>query len=201
MDEYAKQEGNIPSFKSAHACFTTGNDSIPEAIGLNSQYMASLKYSLMDAIVLSSVLGDHDVNPGNMLVVTNNEFDDDSEEIKQRSCVSRIDLGHAFNDLLSTYALLGGTVLNPNHPVIDFINREKIAGINAPSKLWRDYPGICSLEEMPKLAQSLAKIGSINEAVIYAGVEQARQAFLDLIKDMQANKDFAGVEHVHKSLV
>lgn len=194
LDNYIKDHNDLPPEKS-HARFVVGNQAQGGNIGLDVPYMQPMKSSLMDAIALSSVLGDHDINPGNMMVL--NKLVDG--EMKPQAV--RIDLGHAFNDLLNAPAIMGGTVLNPEHPVMDFINREKIAGLDAPSKLWRDYPGICSLEEMKLMAESLKKIENVDARLIKDGVQNAQDAFWLLIKDMKANKDWKGIEHVHKSLI
>ncbi|QEY51616.1 hypothetical protein [Legionella longbeachae] len=195
LDGYIKAKNDLPPEKS-HATFTEGDQAQGGNIGLDVPYMSPLKDTLIDAIVLSAILGDHDINPGNMVVLTN--IEDGQEKIY----VARIDLGHAFNDLLNAPAVMGGTVLNPKHPVIDFINREKIAGVNgSPSKLWRDYPGVCTPKEMALFASRLEQIGNTHIDAIEEGAENAQIAFKQLIADMKANKDFEGVQHVLKSLV
>ncbi|MCX7114923.1 MAG: hypothetical protein NTW08_03295 [Gammaproteobacteria bacterium] len=47
--------------------------------------------------------------------------------------VARIDFGHAFSDLLRGPKKIGGVQRDANY-IIDFFNREKIAG--GKSKLW-----------------------------------------------------------------
>ncbi len=194
LDDYIKKQ--VP-FDKAHASIIAGQNSTAGKIGFGSELMTPLKSSLVDAIAISAILGDHDINPGNMLVV--------ADEHQHTPHVARIDLGHAFNDLLNAPGLFGGSVLNPEHPVLDFINREKIAGVGvnggAPSKLWRDYPGVCSLDVMPELARSLAKIGRVDEAVIKKGIQHAKIEFSKLIMDMQENHYTQGIEHLQKSLI
>lgn len=87
------------------------------------------KKQLCNALVTSAILGDHDVNPGNMYVI----YDKNTEE----SHIGRIDFGHAFNDLIRNMS-------NKSHVkdgfVLDFINGKVNGGLNEKeSKFRRDY--------------------------------------------------------------
>ncbi|CDZ78510.1 hypothetical protein BN59_02820 [Legionella massiliensis] len=209
LDDYAQAIAPGPAplkgKKKGHASFVPGQLSDSGKIGLDSNQMVELKSSLRDSIGISAVLGDHDVNPGNMMVVTNLFIDEETDEIVQQSQIARIDLGHAFNDLLNVPVApsLFGAALDTAHPVQDFLNREKVAGFGGgdPSKFWRDYPGMGSLSEMAEMAETFERIGSVPEEAIKKGVEDAKQGFLDLLRDMKANNDDAGIAHVHSSLV
>ena len=50
-----------------------------------------LKQDLADAIAISILVGDHDINPGNMIVY---------KDSNNQNRIARIDLGHSFNDLI-----------------------------------------------------------------------------------------------------
>lgn len=190
LDEYAVEKGvKIPP-KKRHARFvagTTDNEKMGE-MGLDAPNMSHLKKGLARAIVVSAVTGDHDVNPGNMLVVTKDGKD----------YVARIDFGHALNDLINTAKANGGQLLDPNNPIMDFFNRPKVAGIGGDtSKLWRDYPGLVPSQEM---VDSLKEMESDFKTKAELGVLNAKEEFKTLIDAMQENKDQKGIDHVKKSL-
>ena len=104
-----------------------------------------LKQELARAIALSSLVGDHDVNPGNMIVI---------KELNNEMRIGRIDYGHAFKDLMR-FSSFGGKTVHTNN-IIDFFNRNTVDGINAQSKLWRDYPGLIPSGEMAEALRSIA---------------------------------------------
>lgn len=104
-----------------------------------------LKKELAQAIALSALVGDHDVNPGNMIII---------KEENGAIRLGRIDFGHAFKDLMRFSNVGGKTVHNNN--IIDFFNRETVDGINYKSKLWRDYPGLTPSKEMADALKDLA---------------------------------------------
>ncbi|KTD55732.1 hypothetical protein Lsan_3284 [Legionella santicrucis] len=152
-------------------------------------YAPGLKRDLCTAIVFSAVIGDHDINPGNMMV-----FRDD--EGKKR--IARIDFGHAFNDLLKCSQVNGGEVRDTKYPILDFFNRSEVGGIlGAQSKLWRDYPDFILCEEMVDALRTMSKNF---DAKVQEGIEASKTHFIDLIEDMDNNNDTGGVDHVRKSL-
>ena len=125
-------------------------------------------------IALSALMGDHDVNPGNMIAVEGGR-------------VGRIDFGHAFNELITG---MGGTTTGGGGPqfeknrILDFFNREHVSGARLggdPSKLWRDYEGIGPSREM---TEALREVAASTEAM--DGLMQAKAQFSDLIADLQA---------------
>lgn len=126
-------------------------------------------------IALSALMGDHDVNPGNMIAL-------------QGDRVGRIDFGHAFNELINGVGgklTGGGGVYNKNNRVLDFFNRETISGnpfVSGQSrpKLWRDYNGAGPSEGM---TQALRDIASSEDSL--EGIAQAKSQFTDLVAQLQ----------------
>lgn len=121
-------------------------------------------------IALSALLGDHDVNPGNMIALKDGH-------------VGRIDFGHAFNELITGIggrATGGGGVHNRNNRILDFYNRETVSGVpltgQTRAKLWRDYVGAGPSEGT---TQALRTIADSTEWM--DGLAQAKTQFLDLV--------------------
>jgi hypothetical protein len=104
-----------------------------------------LKQGVADAIAISALVGDHDVNPGNMIVMTKNG----------QISIGRIDYGHAFKDLMR-FQKFGGKPIHPNN-ILDFFNRETVDGMSSKSKLWRDYPGLVPSTEMVEALKNLSE--------------------------------------------
>jgi hypothetical protein len=125
-------------------------------------------------IALSALMGDHDVNPGNMIAVEGNR-------------VGRIDFGHAFNEIISAPGgkmTGGGGERFKENRILDFFNRETVSGAKLggdPSKLWRDYDGIGPSAEM---ATALREVASSTEAL--DGIVHAKTQFVDLIAQLEA---------------
>lgn len=147
-----------------------------------------LRQDIARGIAVSIVTGDHDVNPGNFVVVTSNG----------ENRVARIDFGHAINDLLNAPEEFGGGVRNKDNQVLDFLNREKLADIKFGSitKLWRDYPGMIPTQEMADAFKELSQSKEMEK-----GVEAAREDFLALLEEMQKNNDIEGIAHLKNSLI
>ncbi|MCC8417280.1 MAG: hypothetical protein LN588_01915 [Rickettsia endosymbiont of Bryobia graminum] len=151
---------------------------------------AILRKDLAQGIGLSILCGDHDVNPGNMLVVQD-------QEGKER--IARIDFGHAFNDLLNAPKMFGGGVRNKHNLVLDFLNRQELAGFPAAkTKLWRDYQGIVPSQELVNAFNHLGKSNGLKD-----GLENAKKPFQelidDLLKDPKTNQDV--LDHIKNSLI
>lgn len=188
LDVYAQENGFIPLKKQRHASFIADSESKVGAMGLDGLHVSGLKRSLAKSIVISAVLGDHDINPGNMVVVTR---DGESE-------VKRIDLGHAFNDLLNAMAIHGGQLRNKENAMMDFFNRKHVAGVGGdPSKLWRDYPGLVQSQEIVEALNELVADYKENLAL---GIASAENEFKALLEEMAKNDDEKGTQHVYKSL-
>lgn len=130
--------------------------------------------TLARAIAVSAIVGDHDVNPGNMIVI--------QDKAGPRG-VGRIDFGHAFNDLLHTHAMFGGQLKDTANPVFDFFNRVTVAGAQlggAPSKFWRDYEGFVPSEV---LGLALIELGSAHEE-LQEGIQSAKEEILTLSRNL-----------------
>lgn len=142
-------------------------------------------------IALSALMGDHDVNPGNMIFAKGER-------------VGRIDFGHAFNELIAGPKLFGGGgVRNTDNRILDFFNRESVSGnplVSGQSdpKLWRDYTGAGHSAGM---TQALRDVASSTEAL--DGLVQAKTQFVDLLAELdsrgtpQAKKE---IEDITQSL-
>jgi len=144
-------------------------------------------------IALSALMGDHDVNPGNMIALKDGH-------------VGRIDFGHAFNELINGpggSATGGGGVRNKSNRILDFFNRETVSGVpftaGQKSKLWRDYTGAGPSDGM---TDSLRSIASSTEAL--DGLVQSKTQFADLIVALEAEgtpEAKKQIEDLTKSLI
>ena len=90
-------------------------EGVPEVVSIN-------KIELYNALASSIILGDHDINPNNFYAI----FDKKTKEVR----IGRIDLGHAFNDLIKNWMVGSHTPnINGNRgTVLDFLNRKKENG-------------------------------------------------------------------------
>ena len=147
----------------------------------------ALRKDIAKGIAGSIITGDHDINPGNFVVVTKDGQDR----------TARIDFGHAFNDLLNTSKAFGGTVRNKDNQVLDFLNRENLAGLKfgAQSKVWRDYPGMIPTQEMADAFKEVSQSTGLNR-----GVAEGAKEFTVLLDAMKRNGDDKGIAHLKKSL-
>lgn len=144
-----------------------------------------LRQDLANAIAVSVIIGDHDVNPGNMLHV---------KDGKGRDRVARIDFGHAFNDLLNAPKAFGGQVANKDNTVMDFFNRETVGHLRSQkreTKLWRDFDGIIPSEEMATALEAMAA----KQDNVGKGIAVAAQQFSEM-----SAKDPTLAQHIKKSL-
>jgi hypothetical protein len=135
-----------------------------------------LKQGVADAIAISALVGDHDVNPGNMIVMTNNG----------QISIGRIDYGHAFKDLMR-FPKFGGQPVHPNN-ILDFFNRETVDGRRSKSKLWRDYPGLVPSTEMVEALQRLTKVENMQEK-IHTALEKVKNEVKQFIRDHTKDKE------------
>lgn len=141
----------------------------PENLGTKANLIdpnTSDKQKIADAIALSALNADHDINPENM--------------IKVNGKIVRIDFGHAFNDLIR-FRFPGGKKISQNR-IIDYFNRETVNGFwsngSKSSKLWYHYKdGLIPSEEMVK---ALEKIANRN---IWPGLKAAQKELSDQIKN------------------
>lgn len=142
LDAFAKSK--LGQWVSGHVQFVRG---IAGAGQMSLNDKPVLRKDLARAIAIAAAVGDHDVNPGNM--AQNGEH------------FGRIDLGHAFNDLINTISPFGGRIKNKENRILDFLNREKIGGLQLGdnSKLWRDYPGLIPSQELADSFLEMSKKG------------------------------------------
>ncbi len=177
LDDYAQEKfedfSGVSQSKN-HVKFTKNTtDPNNREFKISGDEQKDLRKGLARSLAVSILVGDHDVNPGNMMVVDGK--------------VSRIDFGHAFNDLLNAPSLFGGRVRNKDNQVLDFFNREKLANFLPPGqqpKLWRDYPGIVPTQEMVDSLKEMSESNGLRK-----GVDAARTEFKQLITDLRYDKD------------
>lgn len=134
----------------------------------------SFSDGIAKGLALSAALGDHDVNPGNMMFVK----DADKEgkyDINAKERIVRIDFGHAFNDLINTLTIFGGGLKDKNNEILDFLNREKVGGVKFgdPSKLWRSYAGMMPSQELASAFKALSE----KQGNVAAAIEEVRLEF------------------------
>lgn len=182
LDDYAKEGGAV--FKK-HAVFVSQPTGKAKEFDLSGEKNSSLRKGLSYSIALSSIVGDHDVNPGNIMMVDNK--------------VARIDFGHAFNDLINTSKIFGGRLRNSNR-TLDFINREHVAAFPPPgakSKLWRDYPGLIPSEEIAQAYHDLSR----PDNNVTQGVNEAKAEFQDLLNHVRENGTKKEIKAVTKHVI
>ncbi|HSW18499.1 MAG TPA: hypothetical protein VLJ86_14870 [Ramlibacter sp.] len=96
----------------------------------------------------SAQLGDHDVNPGNFMVLM----------VEGKFRIARIDFGHAFNDLIHAVrgnsSLIGAGGQQFGNRMVDFFSRDGLMG--GQSKVWRDYDGLVPSETLVKALKARA---------------------------------------------
>lgn len=160
-------------------------------LGIGGKDDESLRKDLAKALAVSILSGDHDVNPGNMIVMKDKEG---------KSRIARIDFGHAFNDLLNAPKMFGGKVRNKDNQVLDFLNRETLSDLvpaKRQPKLWRDYKGMVPSSELAEAFKEMANSKSAQD-----GIAAAKKTFQDLVTDLNAdpigNKKV--LDHIKSSL-
>ncbi len=151
-----------------------------------------LKQDLSYAVALSAIVGDHDVNPGNMIV-----FKDKQNQDR----IGRIDMGHAFNELLAAPRLFGGGAIFRTNSIFDFFNRMRVSGIKIGgdrSKLKRDYRGLFPSMEMVTALRTI----SSKSAEVEEKINEARAEFEILLATLNEDEhgDAKNMAHVKKSL-
>ena len=162
---------------------TTSSNPEKREFSMSKDENKSLRQDLANAIAISALTGDHDINPGNMIAIKGGRL-------------ARIDFGHAFNDLLNHSKVFGGEVRNEGNQILDFINRTEVSG--GSSKLWRDYDIMPSQE----LANAFKEM-STKSAGLKKGVDDAKESFKQLVTDLQkdpeGNKEV--IKHITDSLL
>lgn len=116
LDKFIEERTDIKLKDKQHIKFVDGSRKKGGANPKKREYdisgpaNAALRKDIAKGIAGSIINGDHDINPGNFVVVTKDGQDR----------AARIDFGHAFNDLLNTSKAFGGTVRNKDNQVLDF---------------------------------------------------------------------------------
>jgi len=161
--------------KHAHLDFT---QSIKDKSGVTIR-----KEEIAEMIYTSMILGDHDVNPGNMMVLTNMH-------------VGRIDYGHAFNDLIKRWGINAGKEIK-SEGILDYLNKSSL-NLNQESKIRRDYTGIFLddgfISKLENSDSDLPNINNgINEAVvcILTFIDQCQNK--DIIRDVKNSLETLGI--------
>ncbi len=140
---------------------------------------STLGKTLADTLAVAAIIGDHDANPGNRMVVN---------APNQSLQAGSIDFGHALNDLIHETEALGGGVHLKEHPIFDFFNRSSVADAQlggSISKVWRDYRGFIPSEV---LGEALIRMGSHQQAQSL-GLEYAKHEFRELFEMISQNQD------------
>jgi hypothetical protein len=191
LREYAKKQCNVASKKKLKIALGLAYSNKSDELFLDGEENKQLEMDICRAIALSSIIGDHDVNPGNLVVVR------DGSDIR----VARIDLGHAFNDLLRFPSVVGGSVRNKSNKILDFFNREAVSHINPShqkSKLWQNYKGMIPSLEMAKVLEEVSKASGLKK-----GLDSAKASFAslldELLQDPKVNAKL--INHIKSSLI
>lgn len=180
-------QGDLKAFYKAQAGLLPGDNSrIVVRLGSTEPSGAGrlnlsgqLADDMMRQLAVRAILGDHDCNTGNFVVVR-----DDAGEMR----VAGIDYGHALNDLVAGRLgpLLGGGEKFPGNRILDFFNRETVNHVQPSkqvSKLWRDFEGI---EPSPALAAALRDTAEAARASTPA-LDRARDEFAAVLSVLEAD--------------
>jgi hypothetical protein len=187
LDKYAKEDRGVQTKRKIVKVTAKAENEGEFFIGNDEQ----IKKDICKGIAVSAVVGDHDVNPANFVVVRHDSKDR----------VARIDFGHAFNDLLRYGRVAGGGLINKENQILDFLNRRAVAHFNPNrqrSKLWKFYKGLIPSLEMAEALREVADSTGLQD-----GISQAKSSFDDLIinllEDPKANSEV--INHIKKSLI
>jgi hypothetical protein len=188
-------KATVNSKKFKHFQYTTKNYNLAlDQVSIGDDDARQIRKDLANSIALSALSGDHDVNPGNMMVVK-----DSSNNLR----IARIDFGHAFNDLINAPKIFGGRLHNEKNPVLDFFNRETIAHVKPSkriTKLWRDYDGIVPSEELLAACKNLGSDDKLKKT--QEGLTIAKTAFQKLITELKQDPtNIKLVDHIKHSLI
>lgn len=164
------KDPNEPNGRLVDIKLIAGPSAVPYQQNLNTPENAWLRKELSRMIAISALVGDHDVNPGNILVIT--------EDKKKR--LARIDFGHAFADQMR-FPHFGGQRIHPNN-IMDFFNRTTLDDVSrhGESKLWRSYPALVPSQE---LVDAMNEVSSADaEEKIHAAILTSQANFYELLK-------------------
>lgn len=202
IDDYCSHDTNSKRSHVLVGIINEGEKDMPafrSQDGWQMHHYTDTAKSLARALAISAIVGDHDVNPGNMIVLERQEG--------KHPEMGRIDFGHAFNDLLNAPRKVGGKVRDPENPIFDFFNRTNVAGarvrghrVGDISKVWRDYTGMVPSSV---LANALIEIGE-KQAQLQQGIKHAQREFitqLHQVNDESVTKDVVkSFSAIHKAI-
>jgi hypothetical protein len=206
LDDFARAQGVEGPETEPHVRFVGQNPGPGEYALYDSPdtpAKQTLRQGIAQALVVSICLGDYDINPGNMMAITNKRRPGDPPQI------ARIDFGHSFLNLIRTFRVFGGQSRHHNR-VIDFFNRRNIGGkavkfdfsnfrfikIGDLSKLWRDYAGMLPSVELVEALRGFAQ----DSGQIERGIEDAALALTQLLSKLEAEGDQQNIQHLKKTL-
>jgi len=138
------------------------------------------KKELYRAMKISILLGDHDLNLGNFFSIKN--------EVTGENYVGRIDLGHAFNNLIKTWgpgADSRSRIAPDRGFVLDSLNRTEINGLkDTAPKLKKYYKGI-----IPDLDFADVLRESFDMERIQAAIDSTKAQILEMMNDPKCAKE------------
>ncbi|MFI4984240.1 MAG: hypothetical protein ACHP6I_03490 [Rickettsiales bacterium] len=125
------------------------------------------KYEIAKSMKMSLCLMDHDVNPGNMMVMIN--------PISGQSIDGRIDYGNAFNNMIKPLAIRG--YKKNGQGVLHALNIDKINDRAGTPKFWRDYKNVCLDEKFIKAFRE----DNIIPSDVTEGLNEARKQLKGIV--------------------
>ncbi|MDF1645808.1 MAG: hypothetical protein P1U61_02345 [Legionellaceae bacterium] len=192
MDQYYQKHIN-PSFgkrKHVFTVLTTEESASAPAGEWHIHPDTPIARTLARTHATAAIFGDHDLNPGNRMVI---------EQENSPLEIAIIDFGHAFNDLIHAPSMIGGSIQTPVNPIFDFFNRTSVAGARPGgdiSKFWRDYHGFLPSK---LLGEALIEVGE-NQVAQQEGLDAAKQEFTTLFELIeQSEEDDESKAYVLKS--
>lgn len=125
---------------------------------------------LVRHLVHAARLGDHDINPGNFMLL-------------EDGAVARIDFGHAVNDLVAGSTHWGGGIRHASR-ILDFFNRDKLLNSSpggGDTKLWRDYQGLVPSALLAQVLAQEAQAALQDGEAIRAALAPIKLQMADLV--------------------
>jgi hypothetical protein len=185
LDDWGKPKKGIGNDTSRHIHFSAdGSSKKPNALDISGEENELLRQDLCDHLAMAASMGDHDVNPGNMMVI---------KDANGNDRLGHIDPGHAYNNQINAAKIFRGGVFNKDNHILDFFNRPSLTA--QTPKLWRDYSGFCPSKE---LAKSLTKVSAIDGSEKY---DTAKAGMLAYIESVPVGEQQKEKDEMRKSLV
>ena len=214
LNAFAKKKGITITGKHVNISFEAQPENpLPGYLYVGGAEYAALRDDLAHAFAEAALAGNHDLNPGNMVVVTRAvvdgegtmQYDEKTGEPKTELRLALIDPGHALNNRLKYAKLFGGKIRNPDNEIMDFFNRETLSHFK-PShqtpQLWRTYHGVVPSSE---LSAALRDISTRTSAAL-GGVDKVKKQVETLLnalgKDPENSaRDQKTIEEIKQALV